>query len=267
LLQCLELLVIYLAEEYVIIHKSAARALRSCTFKSDDRGQRVLSLLLGWERSYRDKPHETDFLRDLYWTLGASYRGWPEVRRHLAVVLLPVYCRSGDRHFAEEMLDRLGERTSAYPEVVPTFVAAALDHLTSTERDPYNDDTHTERGKIRDRLRALSPRSLLAERERIRVLVRAKAGKDPTEVIRTLEILSHLELHSEAAGLAEEALGLVPAVKAHAYERDAYRLIAAAARAESLISRGDHTAACEVLEEAASLPGPGEEVPSDGPPL
>jgi hypothetical protein len=233
-----ELLTVYLGDEYIAIHQNAVRALAACRFGKDERGRRVLNCLVQMERCYREKPRKTYFLREILATLRRSFREWPEVKRYVALTLLPVYVGFPDKHFAEDMLVLIGEQVSAYPELARPFVQAALDHLKSTERDRYNDDTHTNRGKLRDRLYEVPLGALTAETERLRGIVQVKAGKDAFDVIRLLEILSFRELYAEAAALAEEALSLVPEVKAHAFERESYSLVWAAAMTESLVAQG-----------------------------
>lgn len=163
-----ELIALYLEEAYVIIHQAAIRALRAVSFARDGRGERALGVLLRWERVYRDQPDQTDFLEEILWTLGSSFRGWPEVRRYRASVLLPAYSQSSEPYFAERMLSRLAEETAHYPELAPLFVQLALDHLKATGRDPYNDDTYADRGRIRDRLREMPHPVVVAELERVR---------------------------------------------------------------------------------------------------
>jgi|GEM_PF-2999905 len=252
-----ELLTVYLTDDYVAIHRNSVRALASCKFQKDERGHTVLSRLLEIERYYRQKPGKVYFLREIFSTLRRSFREWPEVKRYIARTLLPAYTRLPDRHFADDMLALMGERVSAYPELARPFVQAALDHLKSTERDPYNDDSHTDRGKIRDRLRDVPLDALVAEMERVRGVIQAKAGKDTFDVIHLLEILSFRELYAEAAALAEEALSLVPDVKAHAFERQAYALVYTAAMAESLVAQERVNEAVEII--GANVGGNGNE--------
>jgi hypothetical protein len=242
-----ELLIVYLTDEYVAVLRNAVSALDAYTFEKDERGNEVLSLLIQMERYYRQQPNKSYFLREIFGTLRRSFREWPEVRRYIAVKLLPEYCRLPDRHFADDMLVLMGEQVGLYPELAQPYVQAALEHLKSTVRDHYNDDAHTDRGKIRERLRDVPLSALVAEMEKVRDVIRAKAGNDGFDVIHLLEILSFRELYAETAALAEEALSLTPDVKAHAFERQAYALMRTAAMAESLVAQGRVSEAVEII--------------------
>ena len=243
-----ELLTIYLTDDYYIIHQNAVRSLASCRFHRDERGNKVLTTLIQFERYYRQQPKETAFLRDLLSTLRRSFREWPEVRRYIAVKLLPEYSRLPDRHFAEDMLVLMGDQVAAYPELATPYVRAALDHLQRTERDRYDDDIGKDRGRIRERLRDVPSSAVVAEIDKVRDIVRLEAARDPFDVIHLLEILSFHELHAEAAALAEEALGLVPEVKANAFAREAYAVIQTAEIAEVFVAQRRPRQAARMIE-------------------
>jgi hypothetical protein len=253
--EIIELLTIYLEESYVVIHQNAARAIRACRFQQDDRGNKVLNLLLNIENYYRQEAKDFDFLRDAFNALRSSFGDWPGVRRFIASKLLPIYARLPDAYFAEDMLVLLGDQLKNYPDLAKPFVQIALDHLKATARDKYNDDTHRDRGKILERLRDLPAPTLAEETPRFRDLIRSKAGKDQIDVVRVLEILSHKELHAEAATLAEEALALVPDVKSREFERMAYAAIHAAESAESLVFQGRGTDALAIIEATVKRAG------------
>jgi hypothetical protein len=246
----IELLSVYLTESYVIIHQCATRALSSCRFQRDERGNAILGYLVHIERIYREEAKDFWFLRDAFNALRRSFRDWPEVRRYIALKLLPDYLRLPDSHFAEDMLVLMGDHVEHYPELETPFLQAALDHLKATARDRYNDDTYRNRGKILQRLSDVSASALVAEIARLRDLIHSKAGKDPIDVIRLLEILSHKELHTEAATLAGEALCLVPGVKSHDFERKSYATIEAAERAECLVLQDRSAQAVELIDLA-----------------
>jgi hypothetical protein len=249
-----ELLTVYLSDRYFIIRQNATKALGSLRFQRDERGVEVLNCLIQIERYYRQEAKDFHFLREAFDVLRRSFREWPEVKRYVAVKLLPQYVLLPDRFFAEDMLVLMGEQIEAYPELIPTFVQAALNHLKSTARDRYNDDTHTDRGKVLNRLRQVPASALVAELARVRDVIRSKVGHDPLEVIRLLETLSHKELHAEAATLAQEALSLVPDVKSRRFERETYAAIQAAERAESLVIEGRCREAVEVIELVGRTP-------------
>jgi hypothetical protein len=156
------------------------------------------------------------------------------------------------------MLVLMGDQVEPYPELEKPFLQAALDYLKTTSRDRYNDDTYHDRRKILERLRDISASAFVAELARLRDLIHSKAGEDPIDVIRLLEILSHKELHTETATLAEEALGLVPDVKSHDFERKTYATIRAAARVEYLVLKGRSREAVDLIKAAATTSdGPG----------
>jgi hypothetical protein len=85
----IELLTVYLTDTYVIIHQSATRALSSCRFQRDERGSTVLGYLVHIERVYREEAKDFQFIQDVFNALRRSFRDWPEVRRFIALKLLP----------------------------------------------------------------------------------------------------------------------------------------------------------------------------------
>ncbi len=246
----IELLTIYMNEDYIVIHKSATRALSALRFQRDERGNNVLSRLVVLEQYYRVQATDFDFVRDVFDILMWSFKGWPDVELYVVRKLLPNYVISPDPRFAEEMLVQMSEQNEHFPELASTFLCAAIDYLKVTDRDRYNDDTYSERRKILNQLTMLPATVLGTQIDKIGELIRSKVGHDPIDVIQLLEILSLREMHSEAASLAQEALQLVPEVKARTFERHTYASVHAAELVESLVITGDFQKALQIIESA-----------------
>jgi len=249
----IELLVAYLEESFVIIHKSALGALQHYPFQRDARGQKALSVILGWEDTYFRQGNETEFLDTIVRTLYAAYRGWPEVECYVDVVLLAKHSQHAQPHFAEESLAQLARRVGKYPELAPTFAQIALGYLERTSRDQYNIDVHDDRYHIWQELFHVSPEVIAAEVGRFREVVLSKVGQDSVDVARLLEVLSQAGLHEQAAGIVLEAHSMLPDIKSHAYERAFYAEVGAAEQAESAVAAGNPQEAVAVLTRTPLL--------------
>lgn len=248
----IELLVVYLEESFVIIHQSALGALRHYSFQRDERGRKALSIILKWEDTYFQQGKEAEFLDTIVRTLYAAYRGWPEVGRHIDLVLLPKHSQHAQPHFAEDSLAQLARRVRKYPELAPKFIQIALDYLKQTSRDQYNIDVHHDRYCIWLELFQVLPEVIAAEAGRFREVIHSKVGWDRIDATRLLEVLSQAGLHKQAAGIVLEARNLLPDVKSHTYERDFYAEVGAAEQAEAAVAAGNPQEAEAVLTRALS---------------
>jgi hypothetical protein len=247
----LELLLIYLQDPYVIIHKSAVRALAHTKLKRDDFGWDALNRVLALERAYADDANQTAFWEDIIQTLYAAFRAWPEVDRYIATKLLPKYSRHSEKYFAEDMLVRLSRLVENYPEVAAEFIEIAVEYVRATSaKRTSNGDLYSDRSLIWQGL-FKAPQELL--KTFVRILHEAALQKiqhDPLTSYQIIELLSHAGLKSETLALANDLLASLPDVKSNKYRRDTCHLIAAAEHAEQLCAAGETEKAMQVLDEA-----------------
>jgi hypothetical protein len=247
----LELLRIYLQDPYVIIHKSAVRALAHTELKRDDFGWDALNRVLALEKAYADEANQTAFFEDLIQTLYAAFRAWPEVDRYIATKLLPKYSRHSEKYFAEDMLVRLSRSVEDYPGVAAEFVEIAVEYIRATSaKRTASGDLYSDRSIIWQGLFEAPQEQL---RPYIGVLREASIQKiqhEPLTSYQIIELLSHAGLNKEALALAKDLLAALPDVKSNKYRRDTCCLIAAAEHAEQLCATGETEKAIQILVEA-----------------
>ncbi len=249
----IELVVIYLRDPYVIIHKGAVRALAHTKLKRDAVGWDALTCIINLEHHYAQQQDQTRFLEDIVRTLASTFRDWPEIKQYIVTKLLPKYSRHQDKHFAEDMLVRLARSLKDYPKIAPEFVESAFEFLHNTRGNRHGrDDQYTDRFKIWHTLFNM-PRELLgAHVHTMRQIALRNIEHDPLETYRVIELMSHAGLHEDAVATSDELLATVPDVKANAYKRDSCKLISAAEQAELLCVTGEFEKAIQILEKANS---------------
>lgn len=246
----LELLLIYLRDQYVIIHKSAVRAFAHTKLKRDDFGWDALGQILALEKAYADEANQTAFLEDITRTLYAAFRGWPEVDRYIATKLLPKYGRHSDRYFAEDMLVRLSRSVKDYPEVEAEFVEIAVGYIRATSaKRTASGDLYSDRSIIWQGLFEAPQEHLRPFIGTLREASLQKIQRDPITSYQIIELLSHAGFNNEALALANDLLAALPDVKSNKYRRDTCHLIAAAEKAEQLCVTGDTEKAIQILDE------------------
>lgn len=248
--EMIELLVAYLDETWVTIHKACVHAFEYYKFEQDERGRRAINSLLAWERTYAQKGNETDFLRKIYTTLRYAFSGWPEVERYVDTKLLPEYSQNADEYFAGPMIEELGRAVRRRPELATQYVQAAIGYLGRTWRDVYNDDTTSDRYDIWARLFDMPTSAIKDQRHMIAVVFREKSGYELIDAVRLLELLAYHGLHEDAAAMASEAQAATPENRRHACERQSYGLIAAAESIEAAVRRRDRAAALTAADNA-----------------
>ncbi|MGH7497139.1 MAG: hypothetical protein ACREOO_32715 [bacterium] len=250
---------VYLTDRYVIIHQGTVRALQHFKFPKDDRGYLALKNILMLEKIYRNDREQTRFLSDIVRTLQCAFREWPEVDRYIVTQLLPIYSQSEDCYFAKDMLVMFARRVTDFPGIVSSFLKIALEYFKKTHRHDCGEGAFSDRFDILSTFFNLSRDVVMREIDRFREIVDIKVKDSPIEVFRLIEVLSHLELHQEAAILANRATELLPATKAYAACREVFGLVGAAEMAEILSMQGNTIKAREILEKLHSVNSTNEE--------
>jgi hypothetical protein len=242
---------VYLRDGDRLIHRATVAALGAYKFSKDRRGCIALEALLKLEEIYYNEGTDTWFLKELLGVLRWSFPDWVEVRRYVVVTILPKYARHPNLYFSEEMVSTLSHYIEDFPEVRSDFLQVALNFFERTERDRYSDGGHSPRRGLWETLENLPADMVASEYAQFSRVVKVKATDDPVEAYRFISTFSSLDLHRQAAELAEVAYETLPDVKAHARWRETFRRVAAAERAETLLRVGDREGALTILGNAA----------------
>ena len=230
----LELILAYLEEDWVVIHKACVRTLARCRFPNDDdRSRKVLRRILALEHMYSTaKDLDTYSLQDILTVLEGAFGSWPNVQTHVAMILLPKYGASSERHFAEDMLVSLVRRLESYPAARQAFLSSALKFLERFPADRYNTSLMSDRARILEALFDL-PSHLVSEASKlVGDIALARVGFDCMEAVTLIGLLSYHGLHAEAMRTAEDCARKLPRVRTHEAELELYELAARAERAQ-----------------------------------
>ena len=118
---------VHLRDPYKIIHKAAVAALRSYKFTRDRRGYVALGALLTLEAIHSEEGKDTRFLEELVGVLRSAFADWVEVRRYVALSILPRYAGHPDPYFSKHMITTLSYDVQEFPEIRRVFLQVVLD--------------------------------------------------------------------------------------------------------------------------------------------
>jgi len=113
---------VHLRDPHRIIHKAAAASLGSYKFTKNRRGYMALEALKELEKIYFEEGKDTRFLEELVRVFRSAFAGWVEVRRYVALSILPRYARHPDPYFSEHMITMLSYDVQDFPEVSRLFL-------------------------------------------------------------------------------------------------------------------------------------------------
>lgn len=243
----LQLIVVYLQDTYVIIHKTALQAIGRTELQKNSLGWEALSYITNLEIYYSQQPNETHFVEEILRALSTTFREWPEVKRYIVVKLLPKYSNHSEIHFADGMLSRLAYSINEYPEVVGDFLDCAVSFIKKTRRDRYGNDNFSDRRRIFDSLFSISREAIVLQVENLQEMAIERVDDDPLEACQIVGLISSHGFRENAIVALERMLEILPDVKSATYWRDTIRLALAAEKAEKECTSGDFRTAYTLL--------------------
>lgn len=246
-----ELLIVYLTDSYVYVHKSAVLAIQQLKPSSREEVVRIVRSLLALDDYYEKEPYFR----------GEILRALVHITRQddllLQNVTLPVtikHCQIPEFYVAKDALEVFERLLPRLPERFETeFAREVFSFLERYERERFNDETRTDRYRFLLDLFELRRDSIRMNLSGLRKAAMTKAKDDPWDALRLVQLLSYIEMHQEAAALADEIGAAQEKVKRNEAVIRESRILGNISRAESLIQSGQMKEAIKCLKEASKL--------------
>lgn len=236
-----ELLPRLLADEYVVVHRAAIRAIRFGLPVPEAQLEAVVSLLMQWAEIYAQRePDVLDDLIDAAWGLS----------RRLAASsadLVREHCLRHAAHLNFYDKNNLLERRAGQMRHLPSFPARLLEVLA----DPHLDANDYGGDMLLRELRDQPSAVLLSYSDPIAAAARAHLPYNIWRAYRFIEVLQRIGLWGDAAALADEILSTVPDTQERALQRFGFLAIVRATHAEDAIASNDPGGALATLRRAA----------------
>jgi hypothetical protein len=247
----LDMLIIYLSDRYVYIHKSAARAIRYVRPSSEEEATDIAWRLMVLDRTYDKDPY---FRQELRPALLRTTRRYPNLLLKMMVPVIIEHCRIEEPLLADDALRDFMYLLEDLPSGCEVYFAReVLMFFGRSEREQFNSEEHTERYRLLLALYDCSKQTIQQNLSVLQNAARAKGKEDPWDALRLAQLLSKFEMHLEASQLAEEIRKMQPTTKRHEWAIREAALTELTAKAEVLASMDQVDAALEILEEASRL--------------
>jgi hypothetical protein len=247
----LEMLIIYLNDTYVYVHKCAARAIRHLRTSNEEEATNIAYRLMILDRAYEKDPY---FRQELRQALLRTTRRYPNLLIKMTVPVIIEHGRLEEPMLADDalrdfmyLLEDLPPRCEFY------FAREVLTFIGRSERERFNSEEHTDRYRLLLALYDCSKQTIQLNLAAIQTAARAKAKDDPWDALRLAQLLSKFEMHQEASQLAGEIRTMQPTTKRHEWAIREAALTELAAKVEVFASLGQVEAALEALEKASRL--------------
>jgi len=247
----LEMVVIYLNDTYVYVHKTATRAVRFIKPLRLEQATEIALRLLALDQAYQDEPY---FRREILRSILHVTRSFTDLLESLTAPLILTHARLEDQYIAEDALVDFDRIRPLLPErYAPIFAIEVIQHLGRCRRDRYNDERYPDRHRLYSSLFDL-PRQAIAQcLEAAKATALRLSEEDPWDALKMVRLLTYFEFHEEAAELANLIANEQPKTKRYEGIIRECVLEGSLAAAEALVAKGKQRAAAEVLEEAISL--------------
>ena len=247
----LDMLIIYLSDTYVYVHKSAARAIQHVRPSGEEEATDIAWRLVVLDRTYDKDPY---FRQELRRALLRTTRRYPNLLIKVTVPVIIQHCRVEEPLLADDALRDFMYLLKDLPSWCEfSFAREVLTFFGRSERERFNSEEHTDRYRLLLALYDCSKQTIQRNLAVLQTAARAKAKDDPWDALRLAQLLSKFEMHQEASQLAEEIRTMQPTTKRHEWAIREAALTELTAKAEVFVSLGQVEAALKALEEASRL--------------
>ena len=247
----IDLLIVYLTDTYVYVHKSTIRLFQYLTPGSEDEAFTIIHSLLHLNKCYEDDHYfREEIVRAL---VHISWQNKSLLQKIAAPVIVE-HCQSPEHYPAQDALKEFTWLLDELPEKFKTiFAREVVSFLKRFERDRYNDETFSDRYRFWLHLFD-SPREAITQNlSNIREAAQEKAKSDPWEALRFVQLLSYFEMHDEAVALARQIEAAQAATKHNEVVIGHAQLAASAMNVEALLGSEQLQQAINELEQATKL--------------
>jgi hypothetical protein len=244
-----ELVIAYLVDRYVVIHKTAARVVAHLKPADNDEASAALDGLCALYNAYES---DLFFRLDIVKAVVNVCDSYPTTTAKWAGPLLVDLARTGEQYVADDALLILHRILADLPPTWQILYAKeVLGYLAKSHRDPMGYGGNRE--SLLASLYELPPADLAGLSNQIREIAIEKSKADMFDALNIAGLLSYGEQHGSAAELAALILKEQPKVKRNEYAVALARIVSGAYAAEASIVVGNTSQARAALDEAIEL--------------
>jgi hypothetical protein len=248
-----EMLVIYLRDMYVAVHKAAARAVRYMPAASQEQAELVAQSLFTQFHIYSTEQSDPAHCRELVEALVKVCRGHADLQKSYALLSLLKQCEDAEHYIARDAMTKFWEMTADEAAFAPLYVHKLLRYFS---RFPSEGDDHWPYSQEHELLLSLYEQPAKVIVGNLAEFAKAISAAAKIDSYAALQLVSVLLHHEQFASTAEAATGIIAALPTgagHDSLRQQAQLTATLAKAESYIMSGDPAAALAELKAAAPI--------------
>lgn len=242
----IDVLILYLNDNYIFIHKSAVGAIEHVTPDSLEQafeiGQRLRLL---YEVYSQDEFFRREIVRACTRICGRNVK----LIQRFALPMIFDLCKTEQESVAADALGELRSLLQKVPELAATFVEQVVAFLGRSHRDRFNRDWYSDRHQLFVSLFKQTRESVVGCAEKIKEAALAQAKDDPWEGLQLVTILLHFELYQQAADTARDIASAQPKTRKYDKIVEIATIFSAFAQSEGKIANSSPVQAESVLQE------------------
>ncbi len=248
-----EIVVVYLRDIYVAVHRAAGRAVSIMPMASKAQATEVARWLFAQFQTYAKQESGSQHCRELANELTKVCRDYADLRVNFALLAVLKQCQETEYYNARDAIENLCELAHDDPILAALYVSELLKFFArfpghNDDRWPYSLEHQLFLSLFEQPASAIS-----GNLAKFRETIRAAAKAAPFEALQFISVLLHHEHYLEASAAAMEVAAALPPGARHDGLRLQAELTAAMARAEAKIITGDSTTALAELRTAESI--------------
>lgn len=249
----IEVVVIYLKDLYVAVHKEAVRALRNYSPRNPYQMLAIVFPLTVQFGIYRGKAHEEDHIEAISDTLRHLCRGYIGVYSNFALPALIELCRSSDPYKAKDALKTFSYEVESMPHIKHQYIIEICSFFERFADESMDFKEYSSEQHQLSFLCSLSREELSKHLDPIQRATKALCSKNRFAAEQLISLFLRHEQFTVAAMLADFSIALIPSGAKHEHIRNQAQLFAAIAHSEAKVALGQATDAIAVLNQAQPI--------------